>query len=125
MNKSWGFGLVVLLLLMFILSGCTSSGYETINTEQAKQLIDAKSVEIIDVRTPEEYAAGHVPGSKLLPLQEIDTWYSNLDPNKKYLMVCRSGNRSGQASDYLAGKGFTHIVNMAGGMNNWTYEVVR
>lgn len=81
------------------------------------------NVEIIDVRTPEEYAAGHVPGSKLLPLQTIDDWHLSLDKKKTYLMVCRSGNRSGQASAYLAGKGYANVFNMAGGMNEWTYDV--
>ncbi len=121
MNKRWGI-LLILLLFVIALAGC-ATGYETVNTVQAKQMIEAKEVEIIDVRTPEEYAAGHVPGSKLLPLQEIDNWYASLDPTKKYLMVCRSGNRSGQASNYLSGKGFTQVLNMAGGMNEWTYEV--
>ncbi|WP_210365896.1 rhodanese-like domain-containing protein [Bacillus sp. REN3] len=116
----------MLTALMFILliTGCSSSGsYKDVSVDEAKEMIDNKEVEVIDVRTPEEFAAGHIPEAKLVPLQVIEGMLSELDKDKSYLVVCRSGNRSAEASGILAENGFKHIYNMTGGMNEWTYEI--
>lgn len=124
MLRKWMSGLLVAMIMVFGLSGCVSAtSYENVDVAKAYELTKDQSVEIIDVRTKEEYDGGHVPNSKLLPLQEIDAWHASLDKNKTYLIVCRSGNRSGQASKYLVDKGFTKVINMTGGMNQWQYEI--
>lgn len=97
--------------------------YEDVNVKQAKELIDSGEVIIIDVRSQEEYDEGHIPNSLLIPVDEIDNRMDELDKDASYLMVCRSGNRSANASDLLAKNGFAHIKNMKGGMNDWTYEI--
>ena len=120
--------LFLLLALSFLLAltACSSkASYEDINNEAAKKLIDDKKVEVIDVRTPEEYAEGHIPESALLPLQEIETRLSELDKDKSYLLVCRSGNRSSQAAQILINNGFTSVYNLKTGMNEWPYDVVK
>lgn len=122
---------ITLLIIAFVLFlvGCSSNGtnsirsYENISTDEAQSMITKKEVEIIDVRTPGEFAEGHVPEAVNLPLQDLENQVSNLDKNKSYLIVCRSGNRSGQASEVLVSKGFSHIYNMEGGMNQWKGEV--
>lgn len=100
-----------------------TAAYRDVTVIEAKQLITEGKVTVIDVRTPEEYAEGHIPGSKLVPLQELEGRLADLpDKDTQYLIVCRSGNRSAQASDLLVKNGYTRILNMVGGMNEWKFE---
>ncbi|WP_316569644.1 rhodanese-like domain-containing protein [Neobacillus sp. YIM B06451] len=110
------------LLICLLLAGCGTATYETVSVEEAMELIKKNEVKILDVRTPEEYNGGHIPGSELIPLQVLDGMAENLDKDADYLIVCRSGNRSQQASELLAAKGFS-VLNMDGGMNAWTGEI--
>jgi rhodanese-related sulfurtransferase len=77
---------------------------------------------IIDVREPEEWAVGHIPGARHIPLASIMNRYRELERSASYIVVCRSGNRSGLACELLEGLGF-HVTNMLGGMSNWTGEI--
>jgi rhodanese-related sulfurtransferase len=106
-----------------ILTACGSSSYQNISVSEAEKLIENGDVIVIDVRTQDEYNENHIPGSKLIPLQVIEDMSDELDKNSKYIIVCRSGNRSQQASDILAQKGFKNILNMSGGMNEWTGNI--
>lgn len=69
---------------------------------------------IIDVRTPEEYAVGHLEGAQLLDLNggQFAAEYMNLDPEAEYYVYCRSGNRSGQAVAMMTDAGFTNVTNL-------------
>lgn len=69
---------------------------------------------ILDVRTPEEYAAGHLDGAKLLDFNagEVTEAIPNLDPDADYLIYCRSGNRAGQAITLMEQAGFTSLTNL-------------
>ena len=96
-----------------------------LSVAEVHQMIqDNPEVLIIDVRTPAEYNApgGHMPGAQLKPLQEITEWAPSLasDKDQQIILVCRSGNRSGQAMRYLQQQGFRNLVNMQGGMLDWT-----
>jgi rhodanese-related sulfurtransferase len=77
---------------------------------------------VIDVREPSEYAEGHVPGSTLIPLAQLESRLSEIrdHQHQPVLLFCRSGRRSAQAQDILAKAGFTKAVNMEGGLNAWT-----
>jgi rhodanese-related sulfurtransferase len=114
---------IQVILFIFLLAGCSSASYENISVDDAITMVEKGEVTVLDVRTPEEYNSGHIPGSELMPLQIIEGMSEELDKDKKYLIVCRSGNRSQQASDILAQKGFKNIVNMTGGMNEWKGEI--
>jgi rhodanese-related sulfurtransferase len=79
-----------------------------------------EGVEILDVRTPMEYQKdGYIKGAKLLPINEIQFRFHELNPEKKYLIYCRTGNRSGQVCQFLTGLGFKDIYNQAGGVLDW------
>ena len=99
---------------------------DVVNVIEAKKMIDerlgSEDFEFIDVRTPMEYNAGHVDGSRLMPLDEIDQWADSLDENKTYLIMCRSGGRSGMACQFLAQKGVSKTINMMGGILDWEEE---
>lgn len=73
----------------------------------------------IDVRQPEEWETGTIPGVKRIMLAELPEHLEALDKTKTYVLVCRSGGRSGRASQTLADAGFEHLVNFDGGMLAW------
>lgn len=87
------------------------------------QHLDAhrESVRIIDVREPHEYNAelGHIAGSELVPLSGVVQASATWDRNEPFVMVCRSGGRSGQATQALIDGGFTQVLNLKGGMLAW------
>ena len=78
-------------------------------------------VVLIDVRQPEEYTGelGHIPGSQLLPLGQIEEQLNTLPKDKTIVFVCRSGGRSARAGAYALEHGYTHLYNMKGGMLLW------
>ncbi|WP_237467532.1 rhodanese-like domain-containing protein [Leucobacter chromiireducens] len=69
---------------------------------------------LIDARTPEEYASGHIAGSRLIDVTagEIEVAIPHLDPHAEILLYCRSGNRSGQARELMRAAGFTNVTNL-------------
>lgn len=79
----------------------------------------------LDVRQPEEYEAGHIPGSRLIPLGELEIRYNELERDKKIITYCRSGHRSMGAAILLCGLGFKGIYVMDGGMLDWNYEILK
>ena len=89
-----------------------------VDVKEARELINEKKVSVIDVRTPQEFADSHIIGSVLMPLDDIEVWGVSLNKDKTYLLVCRSGGRSGMAYEYLESKGF-NVINMKGGMLDW------
>ncbi len=75
---------------------------------------------IVDVREPDEWNAGHIPGARLIPLGQLPQRLNELDPAREIVLVCRSGNRSAQATVLLQRAGFTRVANLAGGMIAWS-----
>jgi rhodanese-related sulfurtransferase len=87
---------------------------------------DNPGVFLLDVREPDEYAAGHIPGITLLPMGEVPARLSEIPTDKEVIVTCRTGNRSSQVVDYLREQGFTNVHNMEGGIVAWEaagYEV--
>jgi phage shock protein E len=76
---------------------------------------------IIDVRTPQEYADGHIHGAININLNSPDfvDEINKLDKNRTYLVYCRSGARSNTARKIMEESGFKYVINMTGGMNEW------
>ncbi|HLR22754.1 MAG TPA: rhodanese-like domain-containing protein [Pseudogracilibacillus sp.] len=86
--------------------------------ELAKKIDNQENLHIIDVREDEEVAEGMIPGAKHISLGEIPHNLDKFDQSKEYIMVCRSGNRSGMAQGFLSNKGIS-TVNLTGGMLAW------
>lgn len=100
--------------------------YHKITAEEAKARMDSgDEILVLDVRTQEEYDAGHIAGAVLLPNETIvDTKPDSLpDLNAEILIYCRSGNRSAQAAKKLAAMGYTNVYDF-GGILDWPYDVV-
>jgi metal-sulfur cluster biosynthetic enzyme/rhodanese-related sulfurtransferase len=76
---------------------------------------------VLDVRTPAEFNAGHIPRAHLIPLDELEDRLKEL-PRKdaQILVTCAAGGRSTAACQILSGEGFTRLLNLAGGMHAWT-----
>lgn len=74
---------------------------------------------IVDVREPDEYAAGHVPGAINVPLGQVGEWAQDRPKDEAMLVICQSGRRSLKASQELAARGFTRVTNVEGGFRAW------
>lgn len=102
------------------------NSYERISQDEAQKIMDeGGDFLIVDVRTPDEYAEGHIKGAINVPNEEIaDTEIEALPDKEQLLLVyCRSGNRSKDASSKLAAMGYTNIKEF-GGINTWQGEIV-
>ena len=100
--------------------------YKKITAEEAKSRIDSNNkVVILDVRTEEEYTAGHIPNAVLIPNESIANRMPDLLPelDAEILIYCRSGNRSAQAAKKLIAIGYTNVYDF-GGIIDWPYEIV-
>ena len=96
---------------------------KTITPEEVQKKIDAgEQLYIIDVREDDEVATGIIPGAEHIALGFIESRHQELDKSKEYIMVCRSGARSGRACEYLEEQGY-NVANMSGGMLEWQGEV--
>lgn len=119
------------LMTLLLLAGCAAAprkadGYRQITMEEAIAIMEEESGYIIlDVRTPEEFREGHIPGAVNIANETIGTEDLPQLPDKDQMILvyCRSGNRSKQASGKLAVLGYTNIVEF-GGINSWPGEVV-
>lgn len=128
-------GLIIMLLISLSLFGMTACGgennktstYEQITAEQAKTIMDTeKGYIIIDARTEEEFAEGHIENAILIPEYEIANRAEKELPDKEQLILvyCRSGRRSKIASEELVKLGYTNVKEF-GGIIDWPYEVVK
>lgn len=101
------------------------SAYHKITASEAKAMMNQGGVTVVDVRREDEYAAGHIPGSILVPNEGIrDTQPEELpDLDAVLLIYCRTGVRSRQASDKLVEIGYQNVYDF-GGIADWPYETV-
>ena len=74
---------------------------------------------LLDVREPDEWAAGHAPGAHHMPMMEVPTRIAEVPTDAEVVVVCRSGGRSGQVTSYLMGNGWDNVRNLDGGMQSW------
>ena len=123
--------IIPLILAILLLAGCgaaptaTQATYRQFSAAEAMDMMSAQEDYIIlDVRTQQEYAAGHIPGAICVPNEAIDREKpAELpDADQLILVYCRSGNRSKQASQKLADLGYTNIVEF-GGIIDWPGEI--
>lgn len=102
--------------------------YKDISAQEAHAMMNSGApLRIIDVRTPEEFAAGHIKDAVNVSLQQIEAGripFVMADKTATYLLYCRSGRRSGIAAEILAQSGWSTVYNF-GGIIDWPYEVVR
>lgn len=97
---------------------------EDIDPRELKRRLDAgEPVLVLDVRQPWEFAHGHIPGSRLLPLDELDGRLDELDRRATIVTVCKVGERSAYAAEFLLASGFERVLNLRGGIHGWAAAV--
>lgn len=74
---------------------------------------------LLDVREPDEWAAGHAPDAHHMPMMEVPARMAEVPTDAEVVVVCRSGGRSGQVTSYLLGNGWDNVRNLDGGMQSW------
>lgn len=126
--------MVSVLLLLFLFSACkgaeeeenAAEGYHKITAEEAKKRMDEEGIILLDVRTPEEYAAEHIKNALSLPNEEIKEEQPEIlpDTDAVIFVYCRTGRRSKEASEKLVELGYTKVYDF-GGIVDWPYETVK
>lgn len=99
--------------LMVGLTACASAAGSPSDTANAPTIAVGDDTIVLDVRTADEYASGHLEGAQLLDFNggDLADAIPSLDPEAQYVVYCRSGNRSGQAIALMAQAGFEHLTN--------------
>lgn len=109
--------------LMFLLAACGGSSANVLNlsTQEFASSIKNSEVVILDVRTPGEFASGHIQGAINIDVEgpDFQSQIATLDKSKEYAIYCRSGRRSIVAADLMSDKGFTKLSNLESGIISW------
>jgi rhodanese-related sulfurtransferase len=93
---------------------------QNLTAQQASDLIQRGNVDVVDVREPHEWAAGHIAGSRLVPLGMFRASSKSALPRDGVLFVCAAGMRSQTAARIAASSGLTQVYNLTGGTRSWT-----
>jgi adenylyltransferase/sulfurtransferase len=101
----------------------TSAVTEIQPSQLAQRLERGERLEIIDVREPYEWQIGHIPGARLVPLDQIPEEIPRLDKRRETILYCKVGARSMRAAQQLASAGVTDVRNLAGGILRWIDDV--
>jgi rhodanese-related sulfurtransferase len=127
--------LFISLILLVLLAACSgtveNSGVAQVSAVEEVELgpdvdvhttalvQDREDVVLIDVREQWEYDEGHIPGITLIPMSELSNRLDEISTEEEVIVTCRSGNRSGQVTEFLRENGFANVHNMQGGIVAW------
>ncbi|MFO7548811.1 MAG: rhodanese-like domain-containing protein [Acidimicrobiia bacterium] len=119
--------LIIIALLSVLVAACggaavaTEPGVRLVDAETAAGLATSDGVVVLDIRTPEEYAAGHIEDSLNIDFYAADfaDRIAALDREASYVMYCRSGNRSDAAANLMRDLGFDDVAELDGGVLSW------
>lgn len=112
----------VLLIGLSACAGESNAAVTNLNVSEFANVLATEDVVILDVRTPAEFADGHIANAINIDAQSgnFAAEIEGLDKTKTYAVYCRSGNRSGTATQIMAEAGFSKLYNMNGGTIDWT-----
>lgn len=115
------------LVVMMSLNSCIKKqvdGVQVVDISTYERQLKQPEIQLIDVRTPEEFSEGHIENAKNINIMgnDFDTQVANLDKTKPVMVYCKSGGRSAKASARLKELGFTTITDLEGGITNWNSE---
>ena len=97
----------------------TKTGVSEIAPEQARPAVEAAYSQFVDVRTPEEYAAGHAYRARNIPLDTMMANLDKLEKNEPVYLICQTGRRSLEAARILNEAGFSRTISVEGGTSAW------
>lgn len=116
-----------LLLAATSLVGCQSNTeFKSVDAQQFAEVIANKDVQLVDVRTPEEFSEGHIPGAVNMDVKsaDFDAQIAQLDSSRPVAVYCRSGRRSKLAAERMVNAGF-QVTELSEGILSWQGEVVK
>ena len=131
--KNWKY-LLPMFMLVLALAACGGQAESaeapaaSVNLDELPQEVDVQTVydiqgledvHVLDVREQYEYDEKHIPNVTLLPMSEIESRLNEIPKDKEVIVTCRTGNRSGQVTQFLAQNGFDNVHNMQGGIVAW------
>jgi rhodanese-related sulfurtransferase len=99
----------------------SAGGARSLNATQVTMLINREDAQVIDVRTPDEYAAGHLADSRNIPAAALEAQIGDLEKYKDQpvILICQTGARSSGACGRLARAGFAKVHSLEGGIESW------
>ncbi|WP_405205551.1 rhodanese-like domain-containing protein [Aquimarina sp. LLG6339-5] len=122
--------IITAVILSILLINCKdantndSAVVELITVAEMDSLLEMEKVQLVDVRTPKEYAEGHIEGAINIDFSDenFETLISEVDKTKPVAVYCGRGGRSGKCSAYMKKAGFTKIYDLDGGITEWKYK---
>ncbi|GGG54978.1 rhodanese-like domain-containing protein [Bizionia arctica] len=115
------------ILLLVVVLGCKDPGNKNITVvtaEEMQAILDLDEVQLVDVRTPEEYSAGFIKSAQNIDFLS-DTFEEDilkLDKSKPVILYCQSGGRSAKCSKKLVEAGFIKVYDLQGGITQWKHK---
>ncbi len=125
MKKTLGFSL---LLIVLVFSGCQQTSKEkaiqVVTSEETQTLLELDNVQLIDVRTPEEYAEGYIENFQNIDFfsATFDEDILKLDKDQPVILYCKKGGRSAKCAEKMLEAGFVKIYDLQGGISKWEHE---
>ena len=118
---------VFVLLLITTFTSCLdqrSEEVKVISAEEMQSLLEADEVQLVDVRTPEEYELGHIDDAQNIDYfsPTFDEDIKNLDKTKPVILYCKSGGRSAKCAEKMVEAGFVKIYDLEGGISKWEHK---
>lgn len=118
------FVILSMTLCLVLVVSCNSETSTTIEVVTAEEMIELRGLEdvqLVDVRTPEEYAEGYIEGFQNIDFfaPDFESNIEKLDRSKPVIVYCKSGNRSGKCAAMMEEKGFVKIYDLEGGITQW------
>ncbi len=116
--------LIVLALGFVSCKELSQTEIKVVSPEEMKSLIEMDDVQLVDVRTKEEYSLEHIAKSQNIDVQspDFDQEITRLDKERPVLVYCRSGKRSAECAEKLKDAGFVKIYDLSGGIAKWKYS---
>lgn len=113
---------IILALPVLLLACAVPQSTTTMDVATFARSMQAKDVQLIDVRTPQEYASGHLEGALNMDWAggQVEQEFATIDKTKPVLLYCASGRRSAAAREFLQAQGCTNVVDLAGGIGSWS-----
>jgi phage shock protein E len=113
--------------LLILVAAVARAGAPEVRPVSQDELLDrqksaTQAPYVLDVRTPEEYVAGHVPGAVNIPHDKLASRIAEVPKDRDVVLYCRSGRRAGLAAEVLAAGGYTRLEHLAGDMTAWTEQ---
>ncbi|MBI2304540.1 MAG: rhodanese-like domain-containing protein [Chloroflexi bacterium] len=117
---------VVIGIVYLVVNKPAKAGYSTITAQELQAKMDAGTkMVIVDLREPELYQAGHVPGAKNIPFEEFNQRMNELNPDDDIVLVCHVGGMGDVSGTLLAERGYRQVSNLMGGMAKWVGKLVK